>query len=134
VTYADRYRADDPDRKFLQSREWRERIRPRQLSRQPLCEHCKALERTVIAEHVDHVQRPRGDHRLQRDFSNFQSLCVTCHGRKSKWERSGTKQPLYIGTRADGWIVEAPGGRIESPDRFADQPTGERKCHKPVEF
>jgi hypothetical protein len=38
-----RYRKDDPNRKFVQSRLWREKLRPLQLARFPLCEHCKAL-------------------------------------------------------------------------------------------
>lgn len=119
MTYADRYRKDDPDRRFLQSREWRERIRPRQLIRQPLCEHCQALGRAVVADQVDHVKRPFGDRLLQRDPQNFQSLCAQCHGRKSKWERSRSGKPLYIGTRADGHPVTAPEGKIDQGIRAA---------------
>lgn len=76
--HADTYRADDPDRRFLQSRRWREKLRPWQLSREPLCEHCKALGHTVPAQEVDHIVRPRGDRTLQTSASNWQSLnrCV----------------------------------------------------------
>lgn len=119
MTHADRYRSDDPDRKFLQSREWRERFRPRQLSLEPLCRFCIALgDVTVIAEQVDHIKRPRGDRMLQRDYNNFQSLCATHHQMKSLWERRverrGRDEDLVIGHSRTGWRVVAPGGTISN--------------------
>lgn len=114
--HRDRSRAADPDRKFLQSRIWREKIRPRQLNREPLCRFCTALGRTTIAAQVDHIKRPRGDHTLQRDPANFQSLCAEHHAAKSSWERTnernGTNAPLIIGHSIDGWRIEAPGGTV----------------------
>lgn len=101
----DSYRRDDPDRRFLQSRLWREKLRPMQLGREPRCEFCKVLDKVVAAEHVDHIERPKGDRRLQTSFTNFRSLCATHHGMKSSWERSGKTKPLVIGTRLDGWPV-----------------------------
>jgi 5-methylcytosine-specific restriction enzyme A len=108
--HADTYRANNPDRKFIQSREWRERIRPMQLSRQPLCEHCRLLGYTVAAEEVDHIERPRGDRTLQRAFTNFQSLCSSHHASKSKWERGDRKRPLVLGCGLDGYPIELPNG------------------------
>lgn len=105
MTHADAYRRDDPDRRFLQSREWRERLRPRQLEAQPLCEWCLSLGQIAPAAHVDHVRRPRGDRTLQRSPQNFQSLCVNHHGLKSAWERQGHGRPLVIGSAVDGWSV-----------------------------
>lgn len=122
MTHADSYRKDDPDRRFLQSRVWREKIRPAQLFREPLCRFCRALGRTQIADHVDHITRPRGDWHLQRDPQNFQSLCVEHHMQKSKWERGDTSRPLVIGTAPDGWRVIAEGGTINLPYLHADQP------------
>jgi 5-methylcytosine-specific restriction protein A len=130
--HADAYRRDDPDRRFLQSREWRERIRPRQLHLEPLCRFCRALGHVEIAEHVDHVRRPQGDKHLQRDPDNFQSLCVPHHMSKSKWERGDTSKPLVIGRTQDGWeTVVAVGGTIKVETLADDQPMRTRKNPKP---
>ena len=114
---ADRARADDPDRKFLQSREWRERIRPRWLDQHPACEWCRLLGHVRQADHVDHIIRPKGDRDLQRATSNFRSLCVHHHQQKSLWERRTDGRPLRIGAGRDGWPVEvnplAPGRGLE---------------------
>lgn len=99
-------RRDDPDRKFLQSREWRERIRPRQLERQPLCEFCQKLGTLTVAESVDHIIRPRGDPVLQRDTDNFRSLCHNCHLAKSNWERHHGDKPFRLGVGLDGWPID----------------------------
>jgi hypothetical protein len=135
MTHADRYRADDPDRRFLQSREWRERIRPRQLRHEPLCTFCIALGEIKIAEQVDHIRRPRGDRQLQRDPANFQSLCAAHHQMKSLWERrveaTGKAEVLIIGHRPDGWRVEAPGGTVGSMGLPTDQPMMPLHSHKP---
>ncbi len=118
MSHADAYRRDDPDRRFLQSRIWREKIRPRQLARQPLCEHCAVLGIVRQADHVDHIKRPFGERKLQTDPDNFQSLCRPCHGRKSAWERSGSTKPLVLGRTADGWdTITAPGGEGQNPGR-----------------
>ncbi|MEC9342735.1 MAG: hypothetical protein VYD64_02700 [Pseudomonadota bacterium] len=129
--HCDKYRANDPDRRFLQSREWRERIRPRQLAAEPLCRFCAALGQIEPAAHVDHIKRPRGDRALQRDFANFQSLCVVHHMQKSKWERGDRARPLAIGTTLDGWPVLAMGGTIEIPAWLEDQPMGQSEKAKP---
>lgn len=105
MSHADAYRRDDADRRFLQSREWRERLRPRQLSREPLCRFCFALGIVRAAQQVDHIRRPKGDRALQRAVDNHQSLCVECHSRKSKWERGPKDLPLTIGFSPEGWMV-----------------------------
>ncbi|KQT04143.1 HNH endonuclease signature motif containing protein [Rhizobium sp. Leaf386] len=131
MMYADRYRRDDPDRKFLQSREWREDIRPRQLDREPLCRFCRAIGITKPADQVDHIKRPRGDLRLQRDPSNFQCLCASHHTMKSVWERGNTKLPLVLGTTLDGWTVMATGGTIQTTEPAPAQPVPTFTSHKP---
>lgn len=111
MTYADRYRKDDPDRKFLMSREWRERLRPAILEQQPLCVFCEKLGRLKAATQIDHIIRPRGDPVLQRDAANMQPLCNEHHRIKSNWERTGGDQPLMLGCGVDGWPVTwKPGG------------------------
>ena len=113
LSRSDAYRKDNPDRKFLQSRAWREKFRPMQLSRQPLCEHCALLGKVEQATEVDHIKRPLGDEVLQRNPENWQSLCGFHHKRKSIWERGDRKRPLVIGVALDGWRVELPNGCVE---------------------
>jgi 5-methylcytosine-specific restriction protein A len=119
----DRARADDPDRRFLQSRVWREKIRPVWLNANPYCEWCRLLGRIRVAEQVDHIIRPHGDRELQRDPSNFRGLCADHHQQKSLWERRGDKRPLRIGCGPDGWPIEvdplAPGRGLECVGGFA---------------
>ncbi len=107
----DRYRKDDPDRKFLWSRVWRERIRPAWLAEHPLCEFCLLLGQTVPATEIDHVKRPEGDWELQRDFANLRSLCGWHHRKKSRWEEGNRKRPLVIGHDSRGWPVELAGDK-----------------------
>ena len=59
---------------------WRDEIRPAQLERQPLCEHC--LERGIrtAATDVDHVD---GDN-TNDEPGNLQSLCHSCHSIKTE--------------------------------------------------
>lgn len=117
--HRDAYRKDDPDRRFLQGRLWREKLRPRQLAKQPLCAHCQALGLVTAAAEVDHVKRPRGDRLLQTSEANFQSLCKPCHLRKSAWERAATGKPLKLGVALDGWPIELHGGRVQRENERA---------------
>lgn len=58
--------------------------RGRWLSDRPLCQHCMQAGRITAAEEVDHVVplwRGGAD-----DESNYQSLCVPCHQRKTAGE------------------------------------------------
>ena len=108
----DYYRKDDPDRKFVQSRLSREKLRPLQLATSPLCEHCLAIDIVKAAEHVDHIVRPRGDRRLQTDWDNMQSLCVEHHQKKSLWERNDAPRgrPLVLGVKISGEKIILPRG------------------------
>lgn len=57
-----------------------QRTRRAQLAREPLCRDCGA-----IATEVDHV-RPLEEGGDPWAFSNLQSLCASCHARKSLGE------------------------------------------------
>ena len=92
-------------RNFLRSNQWRERIRPQQLNKEPLCEWCKALDTVAIADHVDHVIRPDGDYLLERDSANLQSLCHAHHSVKTNWEKRGSKGAITVGYGTDGYPV-----------------------------
>jgi 5-methylcytosine-specific restriction protein A len=52
----------------------------------PLCAQCLREGRTTAAEAVDHVVPLRETGRLI-DESNLESLCASCHGKKSNRER-----------------------------------------------
>ncbi len=63
--------------KFYQSPQWR-KLRALQLEQQPLCEDCKTIPARV-ADHITPINQ--GGEPLSID--NLQSLCHTCHNRKS---------------------------------------------------
>lgn len=70
-------------KKFLNSRAWI-KLRDFKLRETPWCELCaKEKSQPVPAVDVDHI-KPRHSHpELKLVFSNLQSLCKTCHGKKT---------------------------------------------------
>jgi 5-methylcytosine-specific restriction protein A len=52
-----------------------------QLAREPLCRDCKSRGLLTPGEHVDHIipKRDGGENALD----NLQTLCETCHARKT---------------------------------------------------
>ena len=62
------------------------------LREHPLCEICKRNGKYVQATVVDHIKPHRGDNKLFWDKSNWQSLCKSCHDKKTGKEDS---QPTY---------------------------------------
>ena len=67
---------------------WRDDLRPAQLMRQPFCCSCLAQGYRTRASVVDHVIPHRGDWRLFVDPDNHQSLCKSCHDRKTASEQA----------------------------------------------
>lgn len=64
------------------------RARLRHLAKEPFCRACALAERsTVVATEVDHIVPHRGNKRLFWDATNWQSLCKSCHSRKSRSEQ-----------------------------------------------
>ena len=61
---------------------WRA-ARKRFLSRHPLCEECMKENKLTPATVVDHIIPHRGDKKLFWDESNWQSLCKSCHDKKT---------------------------------------------------
>lgn len=66
----------------LYGAKWR-RARQRFLNCNPLCVECQRHGETVAAKVVDHIKPHRGDVRLFWDVGNWQSLCKTCHDKKT---------------------------------------------------
>lgn len=56
------------------------------LRRNPLCVDCGELGVIEPATDVDHIKPHKGDRRLFWDRSNWQSLCHSCHSRKTARE------------------------------------------------
>ena len=69
------------DIKFYTSRPWR-RVRRLKLAMQPLCEVCLSIGLVVPASHVDHIVAIH-DGGEPLDLDNLQSLCASCHSRKT---------------------------------------------------
>jgi len=83
----DRYDVNRENRKAAAkpyaTKRWRS-LRKAQLRVEPMCRSCHESGKVVEATLVDHVIPHRGDMRLFFDVDNLQSLCVTCHDKKTK--------------------------------------------------
>lgn len=66
---------------------WR-RLRLLHLQQHPLCRICEADGRTELATEVDHIKPHRGILDLLFDRANLQSLCKSCHSRKTATQDS----------------------------------------------
>jgi len=73
--------------KLYNQQAW-DKIRARQLSKQPLCARCQHEGKVTAATTVDHVFPHRRDATKFR-LNLFQSLCVACHTIKGQDERKG---------------------------------------------
>lgn len=70
-----------------------QKARAAYLAANPLCVHCQAEGRDELATVVDHVVPHKGDETLFWDEANWQSLCGTCHNRKTVMEDGGFGNP-----------------------------------------
>jgi 5-methylcytosine-specific restriction enzyme A len=70
---------------LYQSRFWKDG-RKANITAHPLCVACASVGLVVAANEVDHIKPHRGDVKLFRDRTNWQSLCRTCHSRKTAGE------------------------------------------------
>lgn len=78
---------NDKKRGNAQSRGYDHRWQKARLShiaKSPLCVKCQANNRTQLATVVDHIIPHRGDYALFWDTDNWQSLCTTCHNKKTR--------------------------------------------------
>ena len=65
---------------------WTDDLRPGQLMREPWCRACAKRGIHTRATVVDHVTPHKGDWALFTDRGNLQSLCKSCHDRKTARE------------------------------------------------
>ena len=57
-----------------------------QLLKEPFCRSCARQGRRIRATDVDHITPHRGDWALFVNPNNLQSLCHSCHSRKTAAE------------------------------------------------
>lgn len=62
---------------------WR-RMAKRHKAENPLCVQCLANGKIQPVEETDHIIPHRGNERLRYDWDNLQSLCRSCHDKKTK--------------------------------------------------
>ena len=67
---------------------WTEDLRPAQLLREPFCRACAQQGVRTRATVVDHIVPHRGDWEKFIDPANHQSLCKSCHDRKTAREQA----------------------------------------------
>ena len=78
----DRHRHDN---KVYGNTAWR-RLRRIQLNREPLCRTCLSKGIVNQASQVDHIIPVEKQPELRLSLSNLQSLCETCHTKKTREE------------------------------------------------
>ena len=71
--------------KFYNSKAWRN-LRANYIQRNPICVMCKAQGKLTPGDHIDHI-RPIEQGGAALDESNLQTLCISCHARKTLKER-----------------------------------------------
>lgn len=65
---------------------WTDNLRPAQLLREPFCRECARQGVREYATDVDHIRDHKGDWAMFTDPSNLESLCHSCHSRKTARE------------------------------------------------
>ena len=71
---------------------WTDDLRPNQLLREPWCRECARRGIHTRATVVDHIQPHRGNWTRFIDRDNLQSLCKSCHDRKTALEMAAEKR------------------------------------------
>lgn len=88
------------------TRTWKEVVRPNHLAAYPLCGHCLALGKRAPATQVDHIL-PISKGGAPYDHDNLQSLCASCHSRKTSVDKGARQRPTY---GVDGYPIDVGGG------------------------
>ena len=65
---------------------WTDVLRPDQLLKEPFCRECAKKGERRWATDVDHIVDHKGDWALFCDPDNLESLCHSCHSRKTARE------------------------------------------------
>ena len=70
-------------------------MRAAQLLLDPFCAECAKQGRRVRASDVDHIRDHKGNAKIFFDANNLQSLCHSCHSRKTLAELQRTGAANY---------------------------------------
>lgn len=62
---------------------WVDDLRPTQLLQEPFCRECARHGKRVYATDVDHIVDHKGHWDIFTDRTNLESLCHSCHSRKT---------------------------------------------------
>ena len=81
-------------KKLYNSSRWQD-LRIYVLNKQPLCVECLKNNRITPATVVDHIKPHKGNEDLFYDINNLQSLCKSCHDRKTAKEDGRWKRKVY---------------------------------------
>lgn len=73
-------------RRWYSLKIWTDDLRPGQILREPFCRECARRGIRTKATDVDHIRDHKGDWGLFTDRGNLQSLCHSCHSRKTARE------------------------------------------------
>ncbi len=87
--YCDKHRKPNPTGKYHNwycLPIWTQMLRPGQLLREPFCRECAKYGIRTEATDVDHIEPFKGDWGKFTDRDNLQSLCHSCHSRKTARE------------------------------------------------
>ena len=92
--YCDRHKPKERSRSeeaeswrwMYRTRTWLEDLRPTQLLQEPFCRECARRGDRTRATDVDHIEDHKGDWKTFCDRANLQSLCHSCHSRKTAAE------------------------------------------------
>ena len=81
------FERENKNTEFYNSWHWRKKAKAFRIGN-PLCVECVKKDQTVVAKVVDHV-KPINAGGARLDDNNLQSLCESCHNRKSAAESRG---------------------------------------------
>lgn len=87
---------DHRDNKWLylyKSARW-QAMRDAQLRKDPLCCKCRKQNRLTPADTADHIKPHHGNPDLFYNADNMQSMCASCHSRKTASEDAGFGNPM----------------------------------------
>lgn len=101
--------SEDRRQALYKSSAWM-KLRKNQLFAVPCCEVHEAAGQLIdVTEggHIDHIVPWDTQGGAPLDERNLMTLCVSCHGTKTMWERNGYLKAVTIGE--DGQRLPAPG-------------------------
>lgn len=100
--YNRQYNRERPEysKRLYKTARW-QKLRKRVLSEHPLCAECERQGRIAPATVTDHIIPHKGNLELFWDEGNLQSLCKSCHDRKTAKEGRWGEKVGFTGIKID---------------------------------